>query len=437
MADHAEFQELCALFSAGTLNEEEVRRLKEHLSDCADCRRYLEEFANTANASMSEMASKQTDSDAVSGEEFDPIASKKRLFGRIKKDRSKFGQTGGDFEYAVAGVPAYSSAAMTISRPSGLTKSFHPYLPLAAAFFLGIGLSLTIYWYGPRKMTEEFRATADRAEFDAAALREKASALSKQRDDLNGKLENRWNTVAALQNQNAQLQKHIAELEARSGKTSEENQELTAAKEALGKNVEDLQNSVALLNAKLDSSQRNEQNQSMREADLQRHIEQLSATLREQKEKMAQQDATIADQQDLLSHDRDIRDIMGARQLYVAEVTDNDEHGPKIPRARVFYTRGKSLIYYGFDLDKQPGLRNTSTFQAWGSRRGSNQDALNLGVLYQDSINNKRWILKIDDPMKLEQIDAVFLTMEPKGGSSQPTGRHMLFAYLRVDPNHP
>jgi hypothetical protein len=34
-------------------------------------------------------------------------------------------------------------------------------------------------------------------------------------------------------------------------------------------------------------------------------------------------------------------------------------------------------------------------------------------------------------------IDAVFVTVEPNGGSQHPRGKQLLFAYLRTSPNHP
>jgi hypothetical protein len=46
-------------------------------------------------------------------------------------------------------------------------------------------------------------------------------------------------------------------------------------------------------------------------------------------------------------------------------------------------------------------------------------------------------VLKADDPKSLEDIDAVFVTVEPSGGSQHPSGKQLLFAYLRVNPNHP
>jgi hypothetical protein len=60
-----------------------------------------------------------------------------------------------------------------------------------------------------------------------------------------------------------------------------------------------------------------------------------------------------------------------------------------------------------------------------------------LGVFYEDNATKKRWILKCDDPKTLAQIDAVFVTVEPNGGNHKPSGKSLLFAYLRVDPNHP
>jgi len=45
--------------------------------------------------------------------------------------------------------------------------------------------------------------------------------------------------------------------------------------------------------------------------------------------------------------------------------------------------------------------------------------------------------LKFDDPKTLAKIDAVFVTVEPDGGSHHPSGKQLLFAYLRVTPNHP
>jgi len=169
----------------------------------------------------------------------------------------------------------------------------------------------------------------------------------------------------------------------------------------------------------------------LRVADLDGQIKDLTAQLKDR-------DRTIDTQGELLAHDQDIRELMGARELYIAEVYDVARDGAtQKPYGRVFYTKGKSLIFYAYDLDQQPGVRNASTFQAWGQRGADRQRPLNLGIFYEDNEAKKRWVLKFDDPRSLEQIDAVFVTVEPNGGSHKPSGKPLLYAYLKVNPNHP
>jgi hypothetical protein len=54
-----------------------------------------------------------------------------------------------------------------------------------------------------------------------------------------------------------------------------------------------------------------------------------------------------------------------------------------------------------------------------------------------DDQKQNRWVLKFDDPRTLAEIDSVFVTVEPAGGSAKPTGNKLLYAYLLANPNHP
>ena len=132
---------------------------------------------------------------------------------------------------------------------------------------------------------------------------------------------------------------------------------------------------------------------------------------------------------------------MGARDLYIAEVHDVAGTGTTSkPYGRVFYTKGKSLIFYAYDLDQQKTARNTSatsTFQAWGRRGSDWQQAIPLGIFYEDNASKRRWVMKLHDTNVLGQIDAVFVTIEPNSGSLKPSEKPLLFAYLRVESNHP
>jgi hypothetical protein len=199
----------------------------------------------------------------------------------------------------------------------------------------------------------------------------------------------------------------------------------------LNQKLESAQAQTERLQDKLDSLEQQSSQDKQRATALQAKVSDLTHLLHDR-------EAALDQQQELLAHDRDIRDLMGARDLYIAEVYDVERTGEtKKPYGRVFYTKGKSLIFYAYDLDQQAGAKSASSFQAWGRRGPDRQQALNLGVFYADSSSTKRWVLRFDDPKALEQIDAVFVTVEPNGGSHKPSPKSLLFAYLRLDPNHP
>ena len=88
---------------------------------------------------------------------------------------------------------------------------------------------------------------------------------------------------------------------------------------------------------------------------------------------------------------------------------------------RVFYTKGRRLIFYAFDLDAQPSVQNARSFQA-GRKGPDKQQARSVGIFCENSVSKKRWILKADDPKALEDIDAVFVAVEPNGGSHTQAG---------------
>jgi hypothetical protein len=129
---------------------------------------------------------------------------------------------------------------------------------------------------------------------------------------------------------------------------------------------------------------------------------------------------------------------MAARSLHITDVFDVDGKGRKKKAfGRVFYTEGRSLIFYAFDLDAPQVASAKHSFQAWGQRSDSSTQAVNLGIFYVDDPAQKRWMLKFDNPEVLDQISAVFVTAEPHGGVARPTGQKLMYAYLGHEPNHP
>ena len=124
----------------------------------------------------------------------------------------------------------------------------------------------------------------------------------------------------------------------------------------------------------------------------------------------------------------------------IADVFDVDSNSRKrAPFGRIFYTKGKSLIFYAFDLDHQSGMKD-AVFQVWGEKdlpEGRKAQPVNLGILYLDSQESRRWALRCDDPKQLAQIDAVFVTVEPVAGRQKPSSKAFLYALLRKEANHP
>jgi hypothetical protein len=149
-------------------------------------------------------------------------------------------------------------------------------------------------------------------------------------------------------------------------------------------------------------------------------------------ERLRTQGETIERERKLLVADLDIRELMGARSLHIVDVFDVDGKGKtRSPFGRIFYTQGKSLLFYAFDL------KSGGTFQAWGQRETRDESAQSLGIFYVDDQKQNRWVLKFEDPKVLAEINAVFVTVEPPGGSTKPNRQKMLYAYLNATPNHP
>jgi hypothetical protein len=152
-------------------------------------------------------------------------------------------------------------------------------------------------------------------------------------------------------------------------------------------------------------------------------------------DQLSAQKVALDREQQLLAEGRDIRDVMGARNLHIIDVHDQDAHGESRPFGRIFLTEGKRLIFYAYDLNSA-NLKNAS-FQAWGQRADGGRAALNLGIFYIDDQKQSRWALKVEDPNLLKAIDSVFVTVEPHGGTKKPSGKKLMYAYLRNPINHP
>src|SRR5581483_5040438 len=309
----------------------------------------------------------------------------------------------------------------------------------AAGVLLCVALGVSAYQVGIRRGVRSAAVTLPPGQANQAAFEQQMSDAGHEHEVLRAQIEQRDKDISSLRRElerrgvemgRIKLAQTQLEIDLQNGQAGR--QDLLQQRSDLNQKLEAAQAKTQGLEDRLDALEHQSSEDKKQATALEAKVADLTRLLRDR-------ETTIDQQQELLAHDRDIRDLMGARDLYVAEVYDVERTGEtKKPYGRVFYTKGKSLIFYAYDLDQQAGLKAASTFQAWGRRGPDFQQALNLGVFYVDNASKKRWVLRFDDPKALAQIDAVFVTVEPRGGSHKPSSnKPLLFAYLHIEPNHP
>ena len=408
------FVELCALALTGTLNSAEWRQLETHLSQCASCRAIKAEYDQIISATLPSMAAHEANADDDDPSDGWSLESAERaLFDRINREDIK--------QDKLTDSPKTSAGGRL------------PWMGAAAVFILGC--SFAAYRVGEIRGRDAFHALHPLQGTTAPAPTLKAAQVPPSSINLVD-----HETVARLSEMQHRLQTSEAEaralevqrqslLNALSQRDSEL-KEIDGQRGDLEQRLSEAQANTQALQAKLDLA--------VTPPPAKASLETLQQRMKDLTAELGDKDQQIAKQEELLEHDRDIRNLMGARDLYIGEIYDIAKSGKtQKPFGRVFYTQGKSLVFYAYDLDQQPGVKLASTFQAWGRRGVDQQHDISLGIFYQDDRNKKRWVLKSNDSATLSRLDAVFVTVEPHGVSNKPTGKPLLFTYLRLAPNHP
>jgi hypothetical protein len=426
---HDEYLELCAVATAGSLNAAERRKLEEHLLQCESCREIIAQYEAIIGQVIPALAPDPSEEKrASSGWSLEQAEA--ALFARLGESDGV--PKAGEFQGRASPADYLPQLKGRTSPGEALWR--HMWGQFAAALLLIAALGLIAYRVGVRRGLD----LAPRASIptpskpptglETSNLAQVSTPETKPADPhvaaLRTQLEERFTETARLKAQLAQALTDLNDKDADRFRLAHERTDLSHKLDLARADAQSIQQ-------KLESVANQGFQDSTRAASLQEKVDRLTASVGER-------DQEIARERELLDHDRDIRELMGSRDLYIAEVYDVAKTGDtQKPFGRVFYTRGKSLIFYAYDLDQQAGIKSASTFQAWGRRGPDRDQAVNLGIFYQDNANKKRWVVKSDNPKSLAQIDAVFVTVEPNGGSSHPSGKPLLFAYLRIEPNHP
>jgi Putative zinc-finger len=425
--EHDIFKKRCALAASGSLAPAELSELRAHLEHCEECREILLQYRILTTQGMSSLAD-------VYGDRFEEAAwdganVRERLLACVSNDQQML-------------LHRKSPASVSVPFNSLQRIATNHFAKMALAAGLILAVTSGAYRLGLRKqIAPEVKITPDLAEGQLQKLVQEKNAAGELSATQTKKL-------AELQSESSAKQREIEKLQSALHAVEIRSSELAAVSSQSAAQLQSLLQQRNELNAQLQSVTQAYENDKTELATLRsgrdKTLQQTSALESKIADLLAtnrDQERRLKDAEQYLVSDRDIRELMGARKLYIADVFDVDGSSrTKKPFGRVFYTQGKSLIFYAFDLDREPGVVNASTFQVWGQReapQGEQPLPMNLGILYMDNESNRRWVLRFDDPKQLAEIDAVFVTVEPRGGSHKPTSKPFLYALLRKEVNHP
>ena len=400
---HEHYEELCAVAASGQASEVELADLRSHLETCPSCRSMAYDFTEISARGLSVLAAEGQRGDVPSGmtQRFvararsEGIAISRQTASKMPK-RNRF--------VVLATIGGLATVVLivgfqTLGKPKpSLSAGDHSPANQASAAALGTNSQPAQI---PDTHLREQLASA-RVELNALDAKIKAQAgelasTSKAKDTLNSR-------VAEIEQQNAALLSDKTQLEARVNQIQEELE--TSRSE---KNAGDV--AVALQNTEI----------------------------RELRQKVADQAQALDQQQEFATKAGDVRELVVARNLHIIDVHDRDGDG-KSQRAfgRIFYTEGKSLIFYAYDLTDPRKVDAKVSFHVWGERLGAEKPIRSLGIFHNDDVNDGRWVLTFDDPHVLAQIDSVFVTVESsRKAIKEPGGHRILFAFLGDKPNHP
>jgi hypothetical protein len=412
MSDHSQYEELAALAAGGYLDGEELSDFQRHWETCAQCRNTVAQFGELVHFGL-------------------PLVQSRYRQGiSMITSRTNRGATERFLKRA-------SAQGIEFSRDvQKLDSSPKWQLDLAGAVAFAAVLVAIVYGSHLRLPTPH---QSDQQ--NAMQAQQQLEQLKQQNSTLDAAVSRLEHTLAEQQHETEGLRAQLAtqNVAATSARHGSE-QALSAVAQSASRNAQSLEEAEAqrkLLERQLADRgaelARLNQERASDQAELvaeQVHMNELSQQLKTAT-------TNIDMERQLATAGKDVRDLMGARQLHVVDVRDTDPNG-KAGKAfgRVFLTEGKSLIFYAFDLNDAKKINAKQTFQVWGQQEGKTNSPRSLGFLYVDDKTQRRWALKTEDAAAIKEIDSVFVTVEPEGGAKKPSSQRLLYAYLG-EANHP
>ncbi len=427
MLTHDYFEEICAAAGIGQATGEELAQLEQHAAECTRCRQTYFDCLNVAAQQFARAKQNPTLSAKEMEQCIDSDLFVRRFLDRAEREGIRFSCEVGKTVSPPARIP-FGLAPTAWWRM--------PQATIAAALLLAaIGSTGYFYW------RDSFNSARSRSE---SQLRLPGAAAPVAAIDPR---------IAKLEDANLKLQAEIVRLTGELRKTSDllaasqenvksaskEQAQLALDRQALELRVKQIQQELADAQSLMASAQQEATLQHRRAADAEATLISNQIKLHDLEDALNEKSTALDQERQLLSLRHDVTDLMGARNLHIVDVVDTDGHGKARPAfGRIFFTEGKSLIFYAYDLNEAKIQKANYQYQVWAKKEGPNRQAQRLGIFYSDDKAQRRWVFKCDDPELLREIDSVFVTFSrPDSNPSHPEGPSLMYAYLRGQPNHP
>jgi hypothetical protein len=430
---HESFEELAALAAVGELSPLELQRLRHHLDECPACRESCEAFADVASNDLGVAAAGAHIFEDVSLGNADETEAREHL---------------GRFRNRLKADAAAQQPRIDVRRDEGGENHRAPLWAyrrvaygIAATIVLAVAIASGIAFWRITKDVMAERARSRGLQSVVDSLKEE------KKNDRGGSDSAVLRSLEESQNARDALEKSLASSEAK-------NEELRAREKASEEKLESAVATVEQLRQQIAMNDSDRERLARLQRDSDAKLHEALAELYQARQASTQVAANGETREDTIL-EADVqppsesgastpspsegvaRNLFGARDLHIVDVYDVTGDGKtKRTYGRVYYVEKKLLVFYAFDLQNLQNHK-LGAFQAWGYREANVGKPLDLGLFTVDDKSTSRWVLTVNHPDVLSHIDAVFVTVEPAGGSTSPRGKKVLYANLIGPPNHP
>ncbi|HEY1525940.1 MAG TPA: hypothetical protein VGH51_06840 [Candidatus Angelobacter sp.] len=427
MSKHEHYQEICAVASIGQASGAELAELQQHMVSCPECRQRYSDFMEIQASHYAVTNGEQELSASEAAACIDSALLRERFFKRAESQGIVITHVGTGPTLPEPRIRIFTSKKWAVLVARAVAAVF-----LIGAVALGGYLGGRGLQTAPVAQHSLNSPSIAHGEADGQQLRSRLASLEAENLTLTTELESLKSSYARASSAFVRLQDDDAETKKQRFALSADLNGRDETIDKLQKRVEESQADVASVRAEMERAQGGR-------AEDQASLVESQVRIRDLSEQLAEKSSALEREKELLVAGRDVRELMASRNLHIVDVFDTDPKGKTRPAfGRIFLTEGKSLIFYAYDLN-DPRVQSAGYhYRVWGKREGPSQRARSLGIFYSDDKSQKRWVLQYDDPKVLQEIDSVFVTLEPPNGNqTQPKGDKLMYAYLRGQANHP